>query len=240
MREEMAMCKIRDVSELYALGDKCARAEEGRRLPGENIGAGGSDSEDAAPARKNRRRNYRKRKGKEVLVVEQSGNGGGAKKAKAGDSGKEVAAEVAVADKQDGTNKQYCKIHRTKGHDLQNCKKVEQLVEQQKAEYERRDKEKAQEGAGGSGKKRPGRGGRHGKAKQRQGDRPPHGRDKDEDDGDDEDMDDEETDEQEFQKATEVLCVDGGASLHASHRQLKQCVREVNAAEPPVESRKPL
>ena len=68
--------------------------------------------------------------------------------------------EVAVTDKQDGTNKQYCKIHRTKGQDLQNCKKVEQLVEQQKAEYERRDKEKAQEGAGGSGKKRPGRGGR--------------------------------------------------------------------------------
>ena len=156
-----------------------------------------------------------------MLVVEQSGNGGGAKEAKAGDSGKEVAAEVAVADKQDGTNKQYCKIHRTKGHDLQNCKRVEQLVEQQKAEYERRDKEKAHEGAGGSGKKRPGRGGRRGKAKQRQGDRPPRGRDKDEDDGDDEDMDDEETDEQEFQKATEVLCVDGGASLHASHRQLK-------------------
>ena len=24
MREEMAMCKIRDVSELYALADKCA------------------------------------------------------------------------------------------------------------------------------------------------------------------------------------------------------------------------
>ncbi len=44
--------------------------------------------------------------------------------------------------------------------------------------------------------------------------------------------------EQEFQKATEVLCVDGGASLHTSHRQLKQWVREVNAAEPPVESRK--
>ena len=98
MREEMAMCKIRDVSELYALADKCARAEEGRRLPGENIGAGGSDSEDVAPTRKNRRRNNRRRKGKEVLVVEQSGNGGGAKEAKAGDSGKEVATEVAVAE----------------------------------------------------------------------------------------------------------------------------------------------
>src|SRR4051812_4108420 len=125
------------------------------------------------------------------------------------------------------------------GHDLQSCKKVEQLVELQKAEYERRDKEKAQGGAGGSGTKRPGGGGRRGKAKQRQGDRPPRGRDKDEDDDDDdEDMVDVETSEQEFQKATEVLCVDGGASLHTSHCQLKQWVREVNAAEPPVESRK--
>ena len=53
-------------------------------------------------------------------------------------------------------------------------------------------------------------------------------------------MDDDEADEQEFQKATEVLCVDGGASLHTSHRQLKQWMREVNAAEPSVESRKPL
>ena len=116
----MVMCKIRDVSELYALADKCARAEEGRKLPGENIGAGGSDSEDAAPAKKNRRRNNRKKKGKEVLAVEQSG-----KEAKAGTSGEQA---VAVTDKQDGTNKQYCKIHHTKGHDLQSCKKVEQLV----------------------------------------------------------------------------------------------------------------
>ena len=139
-----------------------------------------------------------KRKAKDVLVVEQSGNGGGAGKAKAGDSGKAVVA----ADKQDGSGKQYCKIHRTKGHDLQACKKVEQMAELQKAEYERRDK--------------------------------------DEDEDEDDEMDEDETDEQEFQKATEVLCVDGGASLHTSHRQLKQWVREVNAAEPSAESRKPL
>src|SRR3954467_9059036 len=70
---------------------------------------------------------------------------------------------MAAADQQDGTNKQYCKIHRTKGHDLQSCKKVEQLLELQMAEYERHDKEKAQGGAGGSGTKRTGRGGRRGK-----------------------------------------------------------------------------
>src|SRR4051812_1967250 len=237
MREEMAMCKIKDVSERYALADKCARAEEGRKLPGENIGAEGSDSDDTTPAKRSRRRNNRKKKNQEVLVVEQSGDEGGAKKAQAGGSGKQVAGctncqAVAAADKQNGTGKQYCKIHRTKGHDLQSCKQVERLVELQKAEYERRDKEKAQGGGGGSGTKRPGQGGRHDKGKQRQADRPPRGRDKDEDDDNDEEMDDVETSEQEFQKATEVLCVDGGASLHTSHRQLKQWAREFNAAEP--------
>ena len=35
MWEEMAMNKVRDIAELYALADKCARAEEGRRLPEE-------------------------------------------------------------------------------------------------------------------------------------------------------------------------------------------------------------
>src|SRR6187399_472771 len=155
IREEMAMCKIRDVSELYALADKCARAEEGRRLPGEDTGAGGTDSEDAAPAKKSRRRNNRRKNKKEVLAVEKSGEEAPAKQTQAGGSGKEPAP-VAAADKQ------YCKIHRTKGHDLQNCKRVEYLVEQQKAEYERRDKEKAQGGGGEPRKKRPfnGRGGR--------------------------------------------------------------------------------
>src|SRR6187399_1095420 len=134
MREEMAMTKIRDVSELYALADKCARTEEGRRITGEDTGAGGSDSEDAAPARKNRRRNNRRKKSKEVLVVKKSGKEAPAKKTHPGGSGKEPAP-VAAADKQDGSDKQYCKIHRTKGHDLSNCKRVEYLVEQQKAEY---------------------------------------------------------------------------------------------------------
>ncbi|SPT20207.1 unnamed protein product [Triticum aestivum] len=244
MREELAMPKVKDVSELYALADKCARAEEGRRLPGETVGAEGSDNDDSAPTKKSRRRNNKKRQGKEVLAAEQSSDGGGAKAAKSGGSGKGVAAcsnwkAVAAADKQDGTNRQYCKIHRTKGHDLQSCKKVEQLVQLQRAEYERHDKEKAQGDAGGPGMKRPGKEVRRGKEKQRQGDRPPRGRDKGEDDDSDE-MDEDETSEQEFQKATEVLCVDGGASLHASRRQLKQWVQEVNAAEPPVESRKPL
>src|SRR3954464_3620573 len=241
MREEMAMSNIKEVSELYALADKCARAEEGRKLPGESVGEGESDSEGTAPARKGRRRNGKKKKNQEVLVVEKSGSEGAAKKAQAGGFGKEVVGcancqAVAVAGKRGGTDKKYCKIHRTKGHDLQSCKQLERLVELQKAEYERRDKERAQAGGGGSDTKRPGQGERRGKDKQRQADRPPRGRDKDDDD--DEDMEDPETSEQEFQKATEVLCVDGGASLHASRQQLKRWAREVNAAEPPVESRR--
>ena len=131
-----------------------------------------------------------------MLVVEQSGNGVGAKKAKAGASGKEITAEaVAVADKQDGTNMQYCKIHRTKGHDLQNYRQVELLAEKKKAEYERRDKEKGQDGAEGSGKKHGGQGGRRGKDNQQE--RPARGRDKKQED-DDCDEDDE-SGEHEFQ-----------------------------------------
>src|SRR3954462_1587421 len=186
-----------------------------------------------------------KKKNPKVLVVKKSGSEGSAKKAQAGGPGKEVVGcancrAVAAADKRDGTDKKYCKIHRTRSHDLQSCKQVERLVDLQKAEYARRDKERAQAGGRGSGTKRPGPGERRGKDKQRQADRPPRGRDKSEDDDDDEDMEDPETSEQEFQKATEVLCVDGGASLHASHHQLKRSVQEVNAAEPPIESRRPL
>jgi hypothetical protein len=38
----------------------------------------------------------------------------------------------------------------------------------------------------------------------------------------------------------DAMCVDGGASLHSSHRQLKQWIREVNAAEPVMEAQKQL
>ena len=76
----------------------------------------------------------KKRKGKIVLAFEGSDDTGATKKPKASDPGKEVAGcvacrELAAADKPGGSDKQYCKIHRTKGHDLQNCRQVELLVE---------------------------------------------------------------------------------------------------------------
>jgi hypothetical protein len=247
MREKMNVKLPKTVNELYRLADKCARAEEGRRLPGEDAGAEvDSKDDDAATPRKKGRKRNRKRKGKTVMAVEGSGNPESAKKAKTESPGKEAAActacqEAAANEKAGKSDGPYWKIHRTKGHDLQECRQVEHLVEKQKAKYEKRDKEKGQDGAGGSSKKgRGGRGGRHGKAKQ-QKERPARGGKKKEgDDGSEGEEDDDETSEQEFQKATDAMCVDGGASLHSSHRQLKQWAHEVNAAEPAPGSQKTL
>ena len=161
MREELAMNKVKDVAEIYVLADRCARAEEGRKYPGEDAGAETDSMDDTtAPTKKGRCHN-RKRKGKTVLAVKGSDSTGAAKKAKADDPGKEIfgcaaCRALAAADKPGGSNKQYCKIHRTKGHDLQNCRQVELLTEKQKAEYEMRDKEKGHDGAEGYGKKRGG------------------------------------------------------------------------------------
>ena len=109
-------------------------------------------------------------------------------------------------------------------------------MERQKAEYERREKEKGQDGVEGSSKKRGGRWGR--RVKEKQQERPARGRDKKE--GDDDREEDDESSEHEFQKATEAMCIDGGASLHTSHRQLKQWACEINATEPSIDAQKPL
>jgi hypothetical protein len=189
------------------------------------------------PWKKGRKRN-RKRKGKAILAVEGSGNPG--KKPKAESSDKEVAVctcghEAAADEKTDGP---YCKIHRTKGHDLLECWQVEQLAEKQKQEYEKRNKDKAKDGTGGFGKKKHGgRGGRSGKGKQ-QKEKPARGCEKKEDDEDDDE--DGDGSEQEFQNAVNAMCVDGGASLHSLHRQLKQWIRDVNAEEPTMDAQKPL
>ena len=93
-----------------------------------------------------------------MLAIEGSDDTAAGKKVKADPLGKEIAGcaacwALAATDRPGSSGKQYCKIHRTKGHDLQNCRQVELLAKKQKAEYERRDKEKDQDGAEGSGKK---------------------------------------------------------------------------------------
>ena len=114
MHEELAMNKVKDVAELYFLAKRCARAEEGRKYPGEDASAetDSTDEDAVAPAKKGRRRN-RKHKGKIVLAVEGSGDPSAAKKAKV--AGCAACRALAGADKTGGSDKQYCKIHRTKG-----------------------------------------------------------------------------------------------------------------------------
>jgi hypothetical protein len=91
---------------------------------------------------------------KSVLAVENSGSLGSGKKANTEVPGKEAAAcadcrETAVAGKAGKSDGPYCKIHRTKGHNLQECHQVEQLAKKQRAEYEKRNKERNWEGSGG-------------------------------------------------------------------------------------------
>jgi hypothetical protein len=153
MWEEMAINKVRDIAELYALANKCAHAEEGRRFPGEDPGAAVDSEDDDASTPKKK---GRKRKGKAVLAVEGLGNPG--KKPKAEGTDKEVAVctyghEAAAGEKTDGP---YYKIHCTAGHDLQECRQVEHLAKKQKHEYKKRDNEKGQSSTGGSGKKNHG------------------------------------------------------------------------------------
>ena len=67
------------------------------------------------------------------MIVERLGTPSTGKKAKAEASDKEVAAcadrrEAATAEKAGKSDGPYCKIHQTKGHDLQECHQVEQLV----------------------------------------------------------------------------------------------------------------
>ena len=45
--------------------------------------------------------------------------------------------EAATAEKAEKGDAPYCKIHQTKGHDLQECYHVEQLVKRQRAEYDK-------------------------------------------------------------------------------------------------------
>jgi hypothetical protein len=68
------------------------------------------------------------------MAVKGSGNSDAAKKAKTESSGKEAVVcaacqETAANEKADKSDGPYYKIHRTKGHDLQECQQVEQLAE---------------------------------------------------------------------------------------------------------------
>ncbi|KAI4973102.1 hypothetical protein ZWY2020_028810 [Hordeum vulgare] len=172
IREETSVKKVHNITEIYDAAGKCARAEEGRRLSREYDGMEvDSVNKDGSTSKTKGRKYYHKDNGKVVMPVEGSDNSNAETEAEKEGSNKEAIAcscndETAGCKKTINTNEPYCKIHRTKGHDLQECQYLEQLAKKQKHEYEKGDKEKVQDSAFVSGKKNHGdRGGRHGKSK---------------------------------------------------------------------------
>ena len=92
-----------------------------------------------------------------MMTVEGSSMPSTGKKAKAEAPDKGVSActacrEAAAAEKAGKGEGPYCKIHRTKGHDLHECYQVVQLVKRQGAEYDKHDKEKGQNDVGKKGR----------------------------------------------------------------------------------------
>ena len=134
------------MKELYTLVDKCARVEEGRRLSGEEDGVdidSEDDNEATSQKKKNKKRNKRC-KDKAVMTVEGSGARSTGKKAKTEVPSKEVATctdcwEAMAAEKAGKGDGPYYKIHQTKGHDLQECHRFEQLIKKQRVEDEKCD-----------------------------------------------------------------------------------------------------
>ena len=76
--------------------DKCARMEEGRKLPGEEdcINVDSEDEDESTSPRKSKKRN-KKPRDKAVITMEGSGTPSTGKKAKAGGPGKEASACAA-------------------------------------------------------------------------------------------------------------------------------------------------
>ena len=104
----------------------------GGNSPGEEDGVDidSEDDDEAISQKKKNKKHNKKRKDKAVLTVEGSGTPSTGKKAKAEAPSKDVVArtdcrEAAVAEKAGKGDGPYCKIHRTKGHDLQECHQVE-------------------------------------------------------------------------------------------------------------------
>ena len=153
IRSKMNVRLPKTVKELYTLVDKCDQMEEGRKLPEEEDCTNIDSEDDDESTNQKCNKNW---KDKIVMTVEGSGTSSTGRKAEAEAPDKEVAVcaacrEVAAAEKVGKGDGPYYKIHRTKDHDLQECHQVEQLVKKQRAEYEKCDKEKGQNGGGGKG-----------------------------------------------------------------------------------------
>ena len=159
-----------------------------------------SEDEDESTSQRKGKKCSKKPRDKTVMTVEGSGTPSTGKKAKAEAPCKEAAActayrEAAATEKVGKGDGSYCKIQRTKGHDLQECYQVEQLVKKKRAKYDKRDKEKGQNAAGGKG-----RGGEenHPRKPFRNQGKPARGQEKEICDDSSDEGNEEETSEQEF------------------------------------------
>ena len=106
-------------------------SDGGRKLPGEedciNVD---SEDEDESTSHKKGKKRSKKPRDKETMTVEGSGTPSIGEKAKAKAPSKEAATctacrEGAATKKVGKGDGPYCKIHRTKGHDLHECYQVE-------------------------------------------------------------------------------------------------------------------
>ena len=100
MREKLSVRKVHTVNKLYALADRCARAEEGCLAPER------AKKAEAGPASSGGKKRLRKRSSHQALAVEPSTSMGADKKAK---------TEVAAAKPAGGVP--WCPIHESDAHD---------------------------------------------------------------------------------------------------------------------------
>ena len=233
------MDRVRTVNELFALADRCARAEEGRLAP--EI----AKRSEEQPESSGKRKRSHKREPRQALAAEPAPTTGAGKRAKAED----VPSRA--------TGGSWCPIHETDAHDARNCKSIQSIVEgRKKRQAERRadgtfgncfncnepghiarDCTAPRAGGdrgGGRGAGRGGDGGGRGGGRGNRGG-PARGRndnERDEGAGGEE--------HQGYQEARDAACIDGGASSLTSHREIKRLSREVYAIQPSADAQRPL
>lgn len=219
--------------ELFALADKCSRAEEGQMVPEEAV----VRVDD--PGKK---KPQKRQPAKSTLAVDPES--------------KKPKAIGAAAGGAGGT---WCSIHHTAMHDLKDCRKVQSLAgEQQKAWQGAKKVGQGGEHSGcfrygkpghfirdcpsvcggGCGSGRAGRGGGRGVRGGRN--HPPRDCDNHGHKADFGAFTGEDEEEGQYQEAQDVVCIDGGAYALPSHATFKRLSREVNALQPGVEAQRPL
>ena len=217
MREKMNTRTIRSTAELFQLGDKCARAEEGRWAPGDQLAGEDDPGKKTAP----------KRDQKRVLAAEPE-----PKKLKGDHAGGPWCTihNTAGHDLKDCRKVQFLAAEQRKAWEAEepregggrggcfNCGKPGHLA-----------RDCPHRSGGGRGRGRGGRGGGRGGRDGQE--RPPRGRDND---ADKEPAEEEDAGGQ-YQEAVDVVCIHGGASSLSSHGEFKRLSRQVNAVQPSQE-----